>query len=66
MIFDLTAKLLFGYEAKTSNEKNLSERFTYFLQGLMSFPLNVPGTTFHQCLEVRTYFHLLTYHHEYV
>lgn len=47
MIYDLTAKLLFSYESKEG--RNLSELFGNFLQGLMSFPLNIPGTAFHKC-----------------
>ncbi|OWM68308.1 cytochrome P450 87A3-like [Punica granatum] len=51
MVFDFTAKHLFGYDPEKAKDKNMSERFTYFLQGLMSFPLNIPGTAFHKCLE---------------
>ncbi|XP_031399807.1 cytochrome P450 87A3-like isoform X1 [Punica granatum] len=47
VIFDFTAKLLFGFEP----EKNMSERFSYIFQGLLSFPLNIPGTVFHKCLK---------------
>ncbi|KAF8410316.1 hypothetical protein HHK36_002843 [Tetracentron sinense] len=50
MVFDLTAKNLFGFEGEKSLV-NMSQKFTNFLQGLMSFPLNIPGTTFHRCLK---------------
>ena len=51
MIFDFTAKELFGYEAEKSCD-NFGESFTNFLQGLMSFPINIPGTTYHKCVQV--------------
>ncbi|KAF3950838.1 hypothetical protein CMV_023455 [Castanea mollissima] len=50
MIFDFTAKLLISYDAENSPMK-MSEKFTNILGGLMSFPLNIPGTTFHKCLK---------------
>ncbi|KAG6636864.1 cytochrome P450 87A3 [Carya illinoinensis] len=52
MIFDLTAKKLISYDADNSSE-NLRENFIAFIQGLISFPLNVPGTAFHKCLQGR-------------
>ena len=51
MIFDFTAKVLFSYESEKSGE-NIAESFTNFLQGLMSIPLNIPGTAFHRCSKV--------------
>lgn len=51
MIFDFTAKILFSYEPEKSGE-NIGEIFSNFLQGLMSIPLNIPGTAFHRCLKV--------------
>ncbi|KAF5449068.1 hypothetical protein F2P56_029552 [Juglans regia] len=50
MIFDLTAKLLFGYDAEKSPVK-MSEKLANTLDGLMSFPLNIPGTAYHKCLK---------------
>ncbi|KAG8654511.1 hypothetical protein MANES_05G134000v8 [Manihot esculenta] len=50
MIFDFTAKILFSYEPEKSGE-NIGEIFSNFLQGLMSIPLNIPGTAFHRCLK---------------
>ncbi|OVA11985.1 Cytochrome P450 [Macleaya cordata] len=50
MIFDLTSKQLFNYESSKSSA-NMSQMFTDFLQGLMSFPINIPGTAYHKCLK---------------
>ncbi|XP_047318341.1 cucurbitadienol 11-hydroxylase-like [Impatiens glandulifera] len=50
MVFDCTAKQMIGYDSTKSNEK-LSEKFTSILQGLMSFPINIPGTAFHRVLQ---------------
>ncbi|KAL4570817.1 hypothetical protein LXL04_026480 [Taraxacum kok-saghyz] len=52
MIFDLTAKKLISYDPETSSE-NLRESFVAFIQGLISFPLDIPGTAYHKCLEGR-------------
>ncbi|GMN32302.1 hypothetical protein TIFTF001_003613 [Ficus carica] len=52
MIFDLTAKKLISYDQENSSE-NLRENFVAFIQGLISFPLNIPGTAYHKCLEGR-------------
>lgn len=51
VILDFTAKLLFSYDSETSPEK-IGDNFADFLQGLMSFPLNIPGTAFHRCFQV--------------
>ncbi|KAG7966912.1 hypothetical protein I3843_08G073200 [Carya illinoinensis] len=50
MIFDFTAAQLFSYEPNKSGE-NIGESFDNFLQGLMSFPINIPGTAYHRCLQ---------------
>ncbi|EEF52856.1 cytochrome P450, putative [Ricinus communis] len=50
MIFDFTAKVLFSYDPEKSKE-NIGESLSNFLQGLMSIPLNIPGTAFHRCLK---------------
>ncbi|KAF3974991.1 hypothetical protein CMV_001732 [Castanea mollissima] len=50
MIFDFSAKQLFSYEPEKAKE-NIAESFTNFLQGLMSFPINIPGTAYHRCLQ---------------
>ncbi|XP_047337071.1 cucurbitadienol 11-hydroxylase-like [Impatiens glandulifera] len=50
MVFDCTAKQMIGYDSTKSVDK-LSEKFTSILQGLMSFPINIPGTAFHRVLQ---------------
>ncbi|MFS8029566.1 putative cytochrome P450 [Helianthus anomalus] len=52
MIFDLTAKKLISYDPEKSSE-NLRESFVAFIQGLISFPLDIPGTAYHKCLQGR-------------
>ncbi|XP_038687362.1 cytochrome P450 87A3 [Tripterygium wilfordii] len=52
MIFDLTAKKLISYDPDSFSE-NLRENFVAFMQGLISFPLNIPGTAYHRCLQGR-------------
>ncbi|KAK7344919.1 hypothetical protein VNO77_15160 [Canavalia gladiata] len=52
MIFDLTAIKLNSYDSTKSSE-NLRNNFIAFIQGLISFPLNVLGTTYHKCLQGR-------------
>ncbi|XP_058004573.1 cucurbitadienol 11-hydroxylase isoform X1 [Hevea brasiliensis] len=51
-VCDFTAKVLFGYDAEKSPD-NLSETFTRFVEGLISFPLNIPRTAYRQCLQDR-------------
>ncbi|KAI4343268.1 hypothetical protein MLD38_027796 [Melastoma candidum] len=52
MIFDLTAKKLISYDSESS-EENLRENFVAFIRGLISFPLDLPGTAYHKCLQGR-------------
>ncbi|KAJ8427552.1 hypothetical protein Cgig2_003115 [Carnegiea gigantea] len=52
MIFNLTAKKLISHEAENSSE-NLRENFVAFIKGLISFPLDIPGTAYHECLQGR-------------
>ncbi|KAF8412314.1 hypothetical protein HHK36_000275 [Tetracentron sinense] len=52
MIFDLTAKKLISYDESKSSEK-MRENFVAFIQGLISFPLNIPGTVYYKCLQGR-------------
>ncbi|KAK9990278.1 hypothetical protein SO802_025263 [Lithocarpus litseifolius] len=47
MIFDFTAKQLFSFQADKSKE-DICESFTNFLQGLLSFPINIHGTAYHR------------------
>ncbi|KAK3034878.1 hypothetical protein RJ639_033241 [Escallonia herrerae] len=50
MIFDYFAKKLFGYHEKKACKK-LRENYKAFIDGLISFPLNFPGTAYHACLQ---------------
>ncbi|KAL7167441.1 hypothetical protein ACSBR2_037989 [Camellia fascicularis] len=50
LIFDLTAKKLITYDPEKSSE-NLMENFVAFIHGLISFPLNIPGTAYHKCMQ---------------
>ncbi|XP_055960984.1 cytochrome P450 87A3-like [Mercurialis annua] len=50
MILDFTSKLLFSYDIE-KNGDSLSNTFASFAKGLFSFPLNIPGTTFHECMQ---------------
>ncbi|PNT69226.1 cytochrome P450 87A3 isoform X2 [Brachypodium distachyon] len=52
MIFDITAKKLIGYEPTKSSE-NLRKNFVAFIRGLISFPVNIPGTAYHECMKGR-------------
>ncbi|OWM68276.1 hypothetical protein CDL15_Pgr004758 [Punica granatum] len=49
VLFNFTTRHLYGFEPE--NGTNVSERFSYILQGLISFPLNIPGTVFRKCLK---------------
>ncbi|KAJ6716240.1 CYTOCHROME P450 26 [Salix koriyanagi] len=50
MIFNFTAKVAFGYDVETSKGEKI-ENLPNFIKSLMSFPLNIPGTTFHKCMK---------------
>ncbi|KAK6947726.1 Cytochrome P450, partial [Dillenia turbinata] len=52
MIFDLTARKLISYDPEKSSE-NIRENFIAFIRGLISFPLDIPGTAYHKCLQGR-------------
>ncbi|CAH1453681.1 unnamed protein product [Lactuca virosa] len=52
MIFDLMGKKLISYDQAKSTE-NLRENFEAFIGGLISFPLGIPGTAYHKCLQGR-------------
>ncbi|XP_010545860.1 PREDICTED: cytochrome P450 87A3-like [Tarenaya hassleriana] len=51
MIFDLTAKKLISHDPEKSSE-NLRENFVAFIRGLISFPFDIPGTAYHNCLKL--------------
>ncbi|KAM7256364.1 hypothetical protein ACFE04_012105 [Oxalis oulophora] len=52
MIFNLTAKKLISYDEEKSSE-NLRDNFVAFIQGLISFPVDIPGTAYSKCLQGR-------------
>ncbi|KAF9675616.1 hypothetical protein SADUNF_Sadunf09G0050700 [Salix dunnii] len=52
MVFNFTANKIFGYESENSNEK-LSDNYTRILNSFISLPLNIPGTSFHRCMQDR-------------
>ncbi|KAH6774117.1 cytochrome P450 [Perilla frutescens var. frutescens] len=52
MIFDLAGKKLISYDSE-NNSENLRGYFVAFMNGLISFPFNIPGTAYHQCLQGR-------------
>ncbi|KAL5779243.1 hypothetical protein ACOSQ2_009980 [Xanthoceras sorbifolium] len=54
MIIDFTVRKLFGYDPEKHGEI-MEEEFTDFFEGLMSLPLNIPGTTYHRCLNKRVH-----------
>jgi hypothetical protein len=51
MIFNVTAKRLISYNDSNS-EGELWMQFEAFLQGLISFPLHIPGTSFYKSMQV--------------
>ncbi|SPT19064.1 unnamed protein product [Triticum aestivum] len=52
MIFSITAKRLISYDSSSSDGK-LWKQFDAFLQGLLAFPLYIPGTAFYKCMQDR-------------
>ncbi|KAI5014214.1 hypothetical protein ZWY2020_055604 [Hordeum vulgare] len=52
MIFGITAKRLISYDPSSSDGK-LWKEFDAFLQGLLAFPLYIPGTAFYKCMQGR-------------
>ncbi|CAM8981369.1 unnamed protein product [Rhodiola kirilowii] len=54
MVFDFTARQIFGYDPETSSVK-LSDKFSNFLGCLMTLPLNVPGTKYYNCMKDHKY-----------
>ena len=52
MLFDFGAKIFFSYDDEKISQTKMSEKFTNILAGFMSFPLNIPGTTYYKCFKV--------------
>uniref|UniRef100_A0A0D9ZBA4 Cytochrome P450 n=1 Tax=Oryza glumipatula TaxID=40148 RepID=A0A0D9ZBA4_9ORYZ len=52
MIFSIIAKKLISYDSSASNGK-LWKQFDAFLQGLLAFPIYLPGTAFYECMQGR-------------
>ncbi|XP_062088672.1 cytochrome P450 87A3-like [Humulus lupulus] len=52
MVFEFIVKKLLSYEEMKEGKK-LKENFNSFMDGLISFPLNIPGTAFHTCIQGR-------------
>lgn len=52
MIFGLTAKKLISCDSEESCD-SLRSNFVDFIDGLISFPLNIPGTAYYRCLQGR-------------
>ncbi|KAL6209146.1 hypothetical protein ACLB2K_020089 [Fragaria x ananassa] len=44
------AEHMIGYNAENSSG-NLSQKYTRVIEGLMSFPINFPGTAYYKCLK---------------
>jgi hypothetical protein len=59
MIFGYFAKKLISYDESRTPRK-LRESYNAFIDGLISFPLNIPGTAFHTCLQVLYYILTIT------
>ncbi|KAJ0013320.1 hypothetical protein Pint_20468 [Pistacia integerrima] len=50
MIFESFAKRLISYEEK-KDRKKLLDNYKAFMNGLISLPVNIPGTAFHACVQ---------------
>ncbi|CAL1362879.1 unnamed protein product [Linum trigynum] len=50
MAMDLSFGIMLGYDP-LNTDPNLSKMFTEFRRGLLSFPLKLPGTVLHSCLQ---------------
>ncbi|MFS7923951.1 putative 3-epi-6-deoxocathasterone 23-monooxygenase [Helianthus anomalus] len=51
MVFEFMGKKLISYDPEKSSE-NLRDNFEAFIRGLISFPLEIPGTAYYKCLQV--------------
>ncbi|XP_061950023.1 cytochrome P450 87A3-like [Populus nigra] len=52
MEFSFGAKILLSY-SESKSSKNLKQAYADFQHGLISFPLNIPGTAYWKCLQGR-------------
>ncbi|KAI3875931.1 hypothetical protein MKW92_030500 [Papaver armeniacum] len=50
MVIELVLKEQLGYDS-TKSTHDLVKMLSEFVKGLISIPLNVPGTTFHRCMK---------------
>lgn len=51
MFLNFGTKQVFSCDADTL-QFDLGEKYSRIINGLMSFPLNIPGTAYHTCLKV--------------
>lgn len=51
MTVDFAAKQIFSGDLENA-PFNISDMFRDLVEGLMSFPINLPGTSHHKCLKV--------------
>lgn len=55
MVFNFTGNIVFGYEHEKSSPESMCGMFKNFTKAMISFPVNIPGTTFYQVMKVRMY-----------
>ena len=65
MISNLTAKKLISHDTENSSE-DLMKNYADFMKGLISFPLNIPGTSYHKCLQVINFIAFKSIHDPFV
>lgn len=51
MTLNFGAEHMIGYNPENSSG-NLSNKYASVIEGLMSFPINFPGTAYYNCLKV--------------
>ncbi|PUZ68962.1 hypothetical protein GQ55_2G070600 [Panicum hallii var. hallii] len=55
MLFRIAIKKVIGFESDSPSTKELRKKFELFFQGVVSFPIYVPGTKFYQSMQARKY-----------
>ncbi|XP_024031365.1 cytochrome P450 87A3 [Morus notabilis] len=50
LVLDFSAKQIINYDDNKSFE-SLNKTYSRIMQGFMSFPLNIPGTSYNQCVK---------------